>query len=251
MGDDEDFWEEEARSEAAMEAAGEAYVEEQARRYIEDNQVELAAEFLESNREQAIEDFRRDRLRQYYDDNPLVADKALGCLNLAKTLLTSLPRASVVFSVSAAEVTFKNVLLRPILSGFVHDEDLAEIIVEGATDKQSNKLNDFLANLLDRFAKFPMKKFKRVGVKATYWEELAIASKIRNKVVHDGDDATPRRQRMPSKLPSTPLTPFCLSSSQSSTSTSTLRRQSAARTIAASSQRRRNSREGRCVFCRT
>ena len=192
MGDDEDFWEEEARSEAAMEAAGEAYVEEQARRYIEDNQVELAAEFLESNREQAIEDFRRDRLRQYYDDNPLVADKALGCLNLAKTLLTSLPRASVVFSVSAAEVTFKNVLLRPILSGFVHDEDLAEIIVEGATDKQSNKLNDFLANLLDRFAKFPMKKFKRVGVKATYWEELAIASKIRNKVVHDGDDATPQ-----------------------------------------------------------
>ncbi len=201
MGDDEDFWDEEARSEAAMEAAGEACAEAQALKYIEDNQPELAEQFYEQNREQAIEDFRVERLQQFYSENPNVAEKALNCLNYATALLPTFPRASLVFSASSTEITMKYVLLRPILAGFIHDEDLAAIIVKETTDlRKGSEITNFLARILEQYGHFSLKKFKRHAMQQTYWEEIIDLAKLRNRVVHLGEDVTAADAKLASEV---------------------------------------------------
>lgn len=65
MNDDE-WWEEEARSEAQQEAAAEEHFEKQAREWVRDNAAEFAREFFEDNYEKAVRVFTSERLQSFY-----------------------------------------------------------------------------------------------------------------------------------------------------------------------------------------
>ncbi len=102
-----DDWEDEAMWEAQNEAAGGEHFEKQAREWVRDN---------------------------------ALAVPALEGLIYARTLMPTHPRAVLVFGATSTELVIKNVLLRPLISGSVHIEDLAllvSIVVKSRTTNRS------------------------------------------------------------------------------------------------------------------
>src|SRR2546421_8390542 len=63
---------------------------------------------------EAIEDFKAERLKSFYVDNPLVAEPALKLLIEAKELISQKHySAAQVFAGGATEVTFQEAILKP------------------------------------------------------------------------------------------------------------------------------------------
>jgi hypothetical protein len=190
VGDSEDFWEEDARHEAEMEAAGEAHDDEIGRQWAKDNAWELAKDAYEENYEQAIQEFTAERLQSFYVTNPEVAVPAHNSFLYAQSLLSAFPQAALVFAVTATELTVKNVLLIPIISGLVHAEDLATFIADLTTKHSGmDRFHKLLAGIFEQYGGFKLISFKRQGSNKTLWEEMSIIQSARNGVIHKGENA--------------------------------------------------------------
>ena len=150
------------------------------------------AEDWERHISEAVGYFVDGRLRSYYVQHPDVAQKALGALSYSKDLLTQgQARAAVVFAVSAIEIGYKAALLRPIVSGLVHTEGLAEGVMILATGHTGiDRFFDLLTAVLDEFGSVDLKTFVRSGAKRRFWDEMKEASALRNDIIHKGDDVT-------------------------------------------------------------
>ncbi len=192
MGDSEDFWEEEARSEVDMEAQGEAHHDEIGRRWARDNAEELAKDAYEENYERAIEAFTSERLQSYYLKQSELAVPALNSLSHAKELLNPFHKAALLFAVTATELTVKNVLLKPIISGLVHTEDLAAFIADLTTTHTGmDRFHKLLTGILAEYGGAELKTLKRNGSSKTLWEEMSVVQGARNAVAHRGENSDP------------------------------------------------------------
>jgi hypothetical protein len=190
VGDPEDFWEEEARSEAAWEAQGEAYLDEVGRKWAEEHAEILADDAYERNYERAIEAFTSERLQSFYLKESELAVPALNSLSHAKELLNPFHKAALLFAVTAIELTVKNVLLKPIISGLVHTEDLADFIADLTTTHAGmDRFRKLLTGILTEYGGVELTSFKRKSSTKTLWEEISVVQRARNSVVHKGDDA--------------------------------------------------------------
>lgn len=190
MGDSEDFWDEEARSEAEMDAQGEAYHDEIGRQWARDNAGELAKDAYEENYQRAIEEFTAERLQSYYLKESELAVPALNSLFYAKELLNPFHMAALLFAVTATELTVKNVLLKPIISGLVHTEDLAAFIADLTTTHAGvDRFHKLLTGILAQYGGVELKTFKRNSSSKTLWEEITIVQGVRNAVVHRGENS--------------------------------------------------------------
>ena len=107
-----------------------SYTEEDARwdEFWEQTSKELYPE----HKEQAIEEFTTECLQSFYLKNPDVLAPGLRMYFEARELQENHPSASYVFATSAIELFLKSSLLKPVVYGLVHNEALAEIIVETA-----------------------------------------------------------------------------------------------------------------------
>ena len=141
---------------------------------------------------EAVGCFVDGRLRSYYVQHPDVAQKALGALTYSKALLTQgHAKAALVFAGSAIEIGYKAALLRPIVSGLVHTEGLAEGVMTLATGHTGiERFFDLLTAVLDEFGSVDLKTFVRSGVKRRFWDEMKEVSVLRNDIIHKGDDVT-------------------------------------------------------------
>jgi hypothetical protein len=190
VGDSEDFWDEEARHEAETEAQGEAYHDEIGRRWARDNAAELAKEAFEENYQQAIDEFTSERLQSYYLKEPELAVPALNSLSYAKELLDPFHKAALLFAVTSTELTVKNVLLKPIISGLAHTEDLAAFIADLTTTHAGmDRFHKLLTGILAEYGGVELKTFKRNGSSKTLWEEITVVQGARNAVVHRGENS--------------------------------------------------------------
>jgi len=181
MHDDE--WEDEARWEAEQEER----FENQAREWLRENAAELAHESFEDNYEEAVKLFRSERLKSFYIEHPELAGPALEALNYARTLLMTHPRAALVFGAISIELLIKNVLLRPLISGLVHSEDLASLIVEQSTNQIGlDRYQKLLAGIVSEFSSFELSTLKRPNSSQTLWQEITIVQEARNGVIHRG-----------------------------------------------------------------
>jgi hypothetical protein len=188
VGDSEDFWDEEARYEAETEAQGEAYHDEIGRRWARDNAAELTKEAFEENYQQAIDEFTSERLQSYYLKKPELAVPALNSLSYAKELLDPFHKAALLFAVTSTELTVKNVLLKPIISGLVHTEDLADFIADLTTTHTGmDRFHKLLTGILAQYGGVELKTFKRNSSNKTLWEEITVVQVARNAVVHRGE----------------------------------------------------------------
>jgi hypothetical protein len=182
----DDDWEDEARWE--QEAAGEEHLEKQAREWVRDNAAEFAREFFEDNYEEAVRVFTSERLQSFYVEHPNLAVPALDALNYARTLMPTYPRAAVVFGATSTELVIKSVLLKPLISGLVHIEDLALLVVEQSTNQTGmDRFQKLLAGIVSEFSSFELSTLKRPNSSQTLWQEIKIVQEARNGVVHRGE----------------------------------------------------------------
>lgn len=99
--------------------------------------------------------------------------------------------ATLVFYVTAIELLLKATLLRPVLYGLIHNENLAEIMIKyilGQTDVE--RYEHLLAQLFDNLANINVKKICREGSDTKLFIECREFQKVRNSVIHQGASCT-------------------------------------------------------------
>ncbi len=90
----------------------------------------MVEEILESHREDIIDEFVSERMASYYRNHPDLTAPAEAAIDEARDLLEVSPTASLVFSRSAIEITLRDVLLKPVAFGMVHDENAGSLMAD-------------------------------------------------------------------------------------------------------------------------
>lgn len=82
----------------------------------------MIEEVLETHRDEIVDEFLSNRIAEYYQNHPDLAQATTSTISEARSLLNVSPSASLVFSRSAIEIVLRDVLLKPLAFGMVHDE---------------------------------------------------------------------------------------------------------------------------------
>lgn len=137
----------------------------------------------------AVEHFTEERLQSYYLANPKLAEPALNALSYAQSLLATQPLAALVFATTSTELSIKAVLLRPIVSGLVHNQGLAAFITDLATQHTGmDRFRELLTEILAQFGGVDLRTYTRSSSKKTLWQEIDDIQKARNSVIHRGEE---------------------------------------------------------------
>jgi hypothetical protein len=148
---------------------------------------ELSDELYPEHREQAITEFTEGCFRRYYLAHPETSVAAERLLTEARALLPAHSSAALVFATAAIEVGLRDAILRPLLSGYVHTDSVADLLVKEVTDRLAHdKLKKLIEPLLKTFMNLDLSSFKRPESSELLWEEVRKAQLRRNRVVHDG-----------------------------------------------------------------
>ena len=153
----------------------------------EEDYDQMVKEFLESNREVIIDEYVSERIASYYQKNPDLAAAAESARGEARSLLESNPTASLVFSRSATEIALRDVLLKPIAYGMVHNENTGSLMAELAVRNQ--QFTKLLFSALEDYG-VDLTKIFRNGAFNNLWAEIQEISKTRNKILHLGRKAS-------------------------------------------------------------
>ena len=148
---------------------------------------QMVNEILESHRDEIIDEFVFERMVSYYQNNPNLTAAAASALVEARSLLKSSPTASLVFSRSATEIALRDVLLKPLAYGMVHDEKAGSLMVELAIRNQ--QFIKLLFSVLEYYDVDP-KSLTREGASNNIWAEIQEISDTRNQILHHGEKAS-------------------------------------------------------------
>jgi len=147
----------------------------------------MVNDILETHRDEIIDEFVASRMASYYDKNPDVAAAAERMLDEAVRLLEISPSASLVFSQASVEITLRDVLLKPIASGMIHDEPASPLIV--GLISRNNSFMKLVLNIIEEYG-FELSKITRNGSSKTRWVEMKDYKDMRQHIVHEGAEAT-------------------------------------------------------------
>lgn len=148
---------------------------------------QMVREILASHREDIIDEFVSERMASYYRNHPDLTSATEAALDEARSLLTINPTASLVFSRSATEIVLRDVLLKPIASGMVHDEHAGSLLVELAL--RNNQFIQLLLTVLEDYG-INLRKVVRDGSTNNLWAEIQEIAGIRNRILHRGEKAS-------------------------------------------------------------
>jgi hypothetical protein len=136
--------------------------------------------------DEAIEEFKTDRLRYFYTEHPLIAHPSLNLLMESRELFT-LKRytAAQVFSGAATEVTFGDVLLKPIVHGFVHSPAIATTLIQVIDDVRAmRKFEKLLVSAVLEVSGINLYEHKIKGSSQKLWDGVKDVQTHRNMVLH-------------------------------------------------------------------
>lgn len=160
---------------------------------------QIGPEWANEHAQQLFEEnarlFTAQRLKSYYVQHPEVARPAVSTVEYAKTLMPGFPAAAFVFAATSVELTWKTAILKPLVSGVVHVETLAEEIVDRAVPKTGGlaQLEKFLSAILKEISTIDLTTYKRSNTKELLRLEINKIAQARNVVLHTGhgvDSAT-------------------------------------------------------------
>lgn len=150
----------------------------------------MSQEFYPEHKEQAIQEFIEERMQSYFLKNPLIIQAPLDCYHHAKVLADVSPQGALVMYTAAIELFLKSVLLKPVLYGMIHNENIANTIVDATTAQSGfSRYKKLLNTLCLHAAEFDLNDIKGAEGKPIL-EESADIQMIRNRVVHQGYKAT-------------------------------------------------------------
>jgi hypothetical protein len=144
---------------------------------------DIIDEFLAEHKDDIINDFLSERTKSYYRDHPNLTVSADTAIEEAQNLIDVSPRASLVFSFSAIEITLRDILLKPVAVGMVHDDNTGRLIAEFVI--RSNSFTKLLLQILEHYG-FDLKQVTRPGSDKKLWVEIEEAKQIRNNILHNG-----------------------------------------------------------------
>lgn len=150
----------------------------------------ISEELFPEHKEIAIEQFIEERMQSYFLTNPNIIDIPMKCSNRAGKIMKVSPSCSLVMFTTAIELYLKSVLLKPVLYGMVHNEKIANIIVESSTNQPGfSRYNKLLSALCQHAAGINLSSIPGMRERPILNEAEDI-QKIRNKVVHQGYEVT-------------------------------------------------------------
>lgn len=151
----------------------------------------VSEELYPDHKEQAIDEFTTERLQSFYLKNPAVLSSGIKMYIEARELEQNHSEASFVFATSAIEIFLKGSLLKPVVYGLIHNEPLAEIIVEIALRQTGfTRYKKLLSGLFMELVGIDVKKIHRVGSSDFLLSEVSAIQDIRNKIIHQGISIT-------------------------------------------------------------
>ena len=146
----------------------------------------MSEELYPGHKEQAIDEFVEERMHSYYLQNPNLIQPPIDCYHHANELLQISPQCALVMYTVAIELFLKSVLLKPVLFGMIHNENIANFIVNATTNQPGfSRYNKLLSALCFHAAGTKLEDIKGMNRKPILAEAEEV-QKIRNLVVHQG-----------------------------------------------------------------
>ena len=158
----------------------------------------MSRELYPEHKTQAISEFREERLRSFYTENPELLVPAAKAFKEAKALFANGDHAAaLVFSASATELFLKSSLLRPVVYGLIHNQALADLVVPAALSQSGYiRYEKLLAGLFRELTGVEIRTLKRTSGAKPLLEEAGDIQSIRNKVVHLGTEVSMEQATM-------------------------------------------------------
>lgn len=153
---------------------------------------EYHAQLYEEMSGQAVAEFAGERLVSFYKANPTIAQKPLNLLSESRALLnSSYLSAALIHAFITIEVLIKEVFGRPLITGAIHHEGLADIIVQMAfAAKHLDPYTVFTQKVFSEIAGIDLTQHKRATATVNILEEVKALQKKRNCVIHRGETVT-------------------------------------------------------------
>lgn len=148
----------------------------------------IGEELYPEHKAQAIGEFTAERLRSFYLKNPEVMRPALLAFKEAKALHEANHHsAALVFFVTSIELFLKATLLKPVVYGLVHNDGLADVIVQYALGQSGfDRYKNLLARFFTDIAKIDLNEIRRDGASKALLDEALEIQQVRNKIIHQG-----------------------------------------------------------------
>ncbi len=173
--------------------------EEEARR--EAAYDEMVDEILHDHKEEIIEEFREDRLASFYRSNPQIAAPAEQFQRQAEQLVATNASAAQVLAFAAVEYFIKIVFLKPVVSGLIHDKNVAELVASIVV--RSGGFQRLLFEILATYGADIRKIPLADAPERTLEEECNRLRGIRNNIVHRCEEASEQDANIAIKLVNT------------------------------------------------
>jgi len=158
-----------------------------------DEQDAAMDEYYDQIKQQVIAEFTVERLQSFYHKQPGVMRPAVDAVQEAKILLAAgRYAAALVFSASAFELLLKSTLLRPVVYGLVHNDALAEILVNKVLGRQTDieRFKDLLSGLFKTLAGIDLDGICRDGSTKPLMKEAKEFQSKRDRILHAGAACT-------------------------------------------------------------
>lgn len=152
---------------------------------------QISEEVYPEHKAQAIEEFIKERMQSYFLKHPEILQRPDDCFHHAGQLKEKSPRCALVMYATTTELFLKSVILKPTLYGMLHNEKVAEDIVESVTKQGGlSRYKSLLDGLCFQVAGIQLNKISGVDSKPIL-DEVDDIHRIRNKVLHGGEDVGP------------------------------------------------------------
>lgn len=152
----------------------------------------IRKELYPEHKDQAISEFTNERLQSFYLKNPDVMRPAVDALQEGKKLLDNQHYpASLVFFVTSIELLLKATLLKPVIYGLIHNEALADVIVDITLGQAGfYRYENLLSRIYEEQAGIELSSIYRSSPDVPLLKECKNMQDIRNRVIHQGSICT-------------------------------------------------------------
>ena len=151
----------------------------------------MSDELYPDHKARAIEEVTTKRFHAYYKQHSFVMRPAVDMVQEGNKLKDEGHfAAAVVFYMTAVEILLKATVLRPVILGLIHNEELAAIVVDHTlTGTGFDRYTKLLAGLFDELVGIKLDSIKAESGK-TILAECTDLQNLRNGVIHRGESRT-------------------------------------------------------------
>jgi len=150
----------------------------------------MSEELYPEHKEHAIDEFVQETMVSYYLRNPTIINAPFECYHHANSLMNTSKRCAHIMYTTSIELFLKSVLLKPVLYGMIHNENVAQLIVDSSTGQAGfNRYKKLLSTLCMNAAEIDLNSIVGMNNKPILQEVDEVQS-VRNKIVHQGYDPT-------------------------------------------------------------